>query len=71
MELRSSHYYISSNTNHNINNKYAFQNRTNSLNINEYKKDDSYKSIINEIFISSFIYVTIRGTYILYTLLQW
>jgi len=71
MELRASHYYISSNTNPNINNKYVFQNRTNSLNINEYKKDEPEKSIITEIFISSFIYVTIRGAYILYTLLQW
>ena len=74
MELRASHYYISSNANPNINNKYVFQNRTNSLNsinINEYKKDDPEKSIISEIFISSFIYVTIRGAYILYTLLQW
>ena len=74
MDLRTSqYYYISSNLNPNINTytKYAFQNRTNSLNINEYKNDNPDKSIISEIFISSFIYVTIRGAYILYTLLQW
>jgi len=71
MELRISRYYISCNTNPNINNKYVFQNRTNSLNIYENKNDNFNKSIITEIFISSFIYVTIRGAYILYTLLQW
>jgi hypothetical protein len=69
MELRASHYHISSNINQNI--KHTFQNRTRCVNISQYKKEDTNNSIISEIFISSFIYVSIRGVHILYTLLQW